>query len=159
MDTKFKITGNVSLYAGDFTQEEFNNFSESEKLSYLKDQGKNLVVDTGLEQILALMLGNNTKSFVKCGVGSGNTAPANTDLALETAIGTNNINSRYRVGLVGYFNTFFGRNDNNGSWDETGLFTTDDIMLCRRVFSSTFTKDTSNSSVISWSLTIAAVAD
>jgi len=157
--SQFSIKGNVSLYElpPDFTYDDFEKLENKEK--YLKDRGDNLAVDTGLQQILLLMIGSNTNSFTLCDVGSGSTAAAVTDTALETSIGTNTINARYRIGNTGYFNTFFGKNDENGTWAETGLFNASSVMLCRRLLSSPFVKSTSNSAVVAWTITLTATAD
>ena len=159
MKSQLSITGNVKLYSGDFTFDEFEKFTSVEKNKYLIDRGDNLAVDAGLQQLLLLAIGSNTNSFTLCGVGSGTGTPVNTDTALGTSIGTNTINSKYIVGNTAYFNTFFGKNDEAGSWNETGLFTTGLVMLCRRKFAATFTKDTSNAAVISWSISLTATAD
>lgn len=159
IDSQLGIISNVSLYMGDFTFKEFEAFTEEQKESYLADRGHNLVVDNGLQQIILLMIANNTNSFTLCGVGSGTTTPISTDTALATSIGTNTINSRYRVGNIAYFNTFFGKNDNNGTWAETGIFTAGSVLLCRRKYDTVFTKDTSKAAVISWTITLTATAD
>lgn len=153
------VTGNVELYSGDFTYEEFERFTPEQKNRYLMEKGKNLAVDSGLQQLLLLAIGSNTNSFTLCGVGSGVGTPVNTDTMLGVTIGTNTINSKYITGNTAYFNTFFGKNDGNGSWNETGLFTTGNVMLCRRKFTSTFTKDISKAAVISWSISLTATAD
>lgn len=157
--SQISITGNVELYSlpPDFKYEDFELLKNKEK--YLVDKGDNLAVDSGLQQILLLMIGSNTNSFTLCGVGTGTGTPVSTDTALGTSLGTNTINSRYRVGNTAYFNTFFGKNDENGSWEETGLFTAGSIMLCRRKFTSTFVKSTSNAAVVSWSISLTATAD
>ena len=158
---QFKLTGNVSLYElpADYTYEDFKRLSDKEK--YLVDRGDNLAVTIGLQQVILLMIGSNTNSFTHCGVGSGTNTPAAGDLDLQTAIGRNTVNDRYRVGLSGYWNTFFGKSDQNGTWNETCLATASsgNNILCRRKFDAAFTKDTSKSSVISWVITLAAVAD
>jgi len=160
-ENNFKITGNVSLYElpANFVYDDFKNLKD--KNNYLVDKGPNLAVGIGLQQIILLMIGSNTSSFTHCGVGSGTTTPAAGDLDLETAIGRNTVNDRYRVGLSGYWNTFFGKSDQNGTWEETCLATASsgNNILCRRTFASTFTKDTSKSAVVSWVITLAAVAD
>jgi hypothetical protein len=159
MKSEFSIKGNVKLYElpPDFTFEDWEKSDNKEK--YLIDEGDNLAVDSGLQQILLLMIGSNTNSFTLCGVGTGTATPVSTDTSLGTSLGTNTINSRYRVGNTGYFNTFFGKSDENGTWTETGLFTSGSVMLCRRKFASPFTKSTSNAAIVSWSITLTATAD
>ena len=159
MKSQLSITGNVKLYSlpPDMRYDDFEKLDDKEK--YIIDKGDNLAVDSGLQQMLLLAIGSNTSSFTLCGVGSGTGTPVSTDVALGTSIGTNTINSRYITGNTAYFNTFFGKNDEAGSWNETGLFTSGNVMLCRRKFAATFTKDTSNAAVVSWSISITATAD
>ena len=161
MKSQFSVTGNVKLYSfpADFTYDDFEKLTYEELKSFVVDEGDNLVVDTGLQQMILLMIGNNTNSFTLCGVGTGTGTPVSTDTSLDTSLGTNTINSRYRVGNTVYFNTFFGKNDENGSWTETGIFTAGSVMLCRRKFSSTFVKSTSNAAIVQWTITLTATAD
>lgn len=156
---QISITGNVELYSlpPDLTFSDFEKLENKKK--YLVDRGDNIVVDGGMQQLLLLAIGNNTNSFTLCGVGTGTSIPVVTQTALDTSLGTNTVNSRYIVGNTAYFNTFFGKNDENGTWTETGLFTAGNVMLCRRKFTSSFVKSTSNAAVISWSITLTATAD
>ena len=157
--SQVSIIGNVKLYElpPDFKYDDFKKLEDKNR--YLIDSGDNLVVDAGLQQIILLIIITNTNNFTLCGVGTGTGTPVSTDTALGTSLGTNTINSRYRVANTVYFNTFFGKNDENGSWTETGIFTGGLIMLCRRKFTSTFVKSISNSAVVSWSVAFTATAD
>lgn len=160
--SKFHITGNVSVYKlpADYTFEDYKKLENKD--AFLVDKGKNLVVDAGMFQVISLMIGNNTNSFTYCGVGSGTGTPTSADTDMETAIGSRvAIRDRFRSGLEAHYETFFGKNDNNGSWEESGLFdaSTGGNMLCRRKFTSTITKSSSNGYVIAWTITLAAVAD
>ena len=160
VNDKLRLMGNVKLYElpPDFT---FEDFKKSNKPDYLVEEGDNLVVDIGLQQIALLIIGSNTNSFTHCGVGSDSTLPAAGDLDLVTEIGRNTINDRYRVGLTAHFDTFFGKSDQAGSWNETCLAqsASGNDILCRRVFDAAFTKSTSNSAVIAWTITFAAVVE
>lgn len=161
---KIKMYGNVSLYElpKHFIYDDFKKLNEKDKKSYLINRGDNLVVNSGLYQILDLMLGVDTSSFNYCRVGSGTTTPVATNTDLETLIGSGvSINDRYKTGEIGYFNTFFSSTSNNGTWNETGLANaaSGGDLLCRRVFSVPFVKNTSNSAVVSWVITLASVAD
>jgi hypothetical protein len=161
---KFSMKGNVKLYEypADYDYEKIKTLSEEEKDKFLVDRGDNLVVDVGLAQIVDLMIAINTNSFAYCTVGSGTNTPAAGDTNLQTIIGSGvSVTNRYRSGAVAYFDTFFSTSANNGSWEETGISTTSagTILLCRRKFSSTFTKSATNTAVVAWSITLAAVAD
>ena len=163
-DAKFQLKGNVKLYEfpPDYTYEYIKTLTENEKAPFLKDRGDNLVVDVGLAQIVDLMIATNTNSFTHCVVGSGTDTPAAGDVNMQTIIDTGIVvTNRYKSGGVGYFDTFFSTTANNGTWTETGISTTSagTILLCRRKFSSSFVKDTTNTALVAWSITLAAVAD
>lgn len=163
-DAKFSLKGNVKLYEfpPDYTFDYIKTLTEEQKECFLKDRGDNLVVDVGMAQIVDLMIATNTDSFNYCVVGSGTNTPAAGDTNMQTIIGTGvAVTNRYRSGAVGYFDTFFSTSANNGSWEETGISTTSagTVLLCRRKFSSTFTKTSSNTALIAWTITLAAVAD
>ena len=161
---KFNIVGNVKLYSypSDYTFEMIKNLSKEERELHLVDQGNNLVVDMGLAQIVNLMVGANTTSFTYCRVGTGTSTPLAGDTDMGTILSTGVIiSSRYRAGVVAYFDTFFSTTANNGTWTETGIATasTGGELLCRRKFTSSFVKATTNTALVSWSITLAAVAD
>ena len=161
MYNNVKLTGNVKLYSlpPDFTFEKWKELKNKEK--YLVDEGHNLVVDAGIAHIINLMTAASTSAWTHCATGSGTNVPAAGDIALQTELVRNTINDRYRVGLNAHFDTFFAKADGAGSWEETGLFTASSggQMLCRKAFSATFTKSTSNAAIIAWTITFAAVAD
>src|SRR3990167_1935840 len=108
------------------------------------------------------MIATDTSSFTHCRVGSGTNTPAAGDTDMQTIIDSGiTVTNRYKSGLVAYFDTFFSTSANNGSWEETGIAnaSTGSYLLCRRKFSATFTKASTNTALISWSITLAAVAD
>lgn len=162
--TSSNLKTNVKLYSfpANFTYEDVKRLRENGELEkYLVDEGKNLVVDAGLQQIIDLMVGKNTTSFTHCSTGSGTNTPAAGDTDLQTSLGRVAISERYRSGLSAAFDTFFVAGDNNGSWNETGIHTaaSGGTMLCRRKFGATFTKASTNTALIQWTVTLAAVAD
>lgn len=157
------VFANVELYAfpKEFTFDDYLILKKYGELGdYLVDQGHNLAVDAGMNQIIALMIGTNTNSFTHCRVGSGTNAAAAGDTDLQTIIGSGlTITNRYSTSLNAKFDTFFSTSDNNGTWAETGLATasTGGTLLCRRLFSSSFVKSTSNTAIVAWTITLAAV--
>lgn len=158
------MKGNVKLYEypPDYTFEFIKTLSDKEKDNFLVDRGDNLVVDVGMAQIVDLMIATNTSSFTHCVVGSGTNTPAAGDTNMQTIISTGvAVTNRYRSGAIAYFDTFFSTTANNGSWEETGISTTSagTVLLCRRKFASTFTKATTNTAVVAWTITLASVAD
>ena len=164
-DAKFVLKGNVELYEfpSSFTYDDYLELRRTgDHKRYIKDKGENLVVDTGLAQIVDLMIGTDTNSFTHCRVGSGTNTPAAGDTDMQTIIGSGvTITNRYRSGSVAYYDTFFSTSSNNGTWAETGIAnaSTGSDLLCRRKFSSTFAKTTSNTAVVAWSITLSATAD
>jgi hypothetical protein len=164
-NAKFSIKGNVELYEfpEDFTYHDYLALKKNnEHIKYLKDKGDNLVVDAGLTQIIDLMIATDTLSLTHCRVGSGTNTPAAGDTDMQTIIGSGvTVTNRYRSGSVAYFDTFFSTSANNGSWEETGIANaaTGSDLLCRRKFSATFTKASTNTALISWSVTLSSVAD
>ena len=141
-----------------FTIQNYNNTKH-----LLVDEGHNLVVDVGMQQIIDLMIATNTNSFTHTSVGSGTNTPTAGDIALQTEITRIAVPSggRYRTGLSAAFDTFFATSDGNGTWNETGIHTAaaGGVMLCRRKFNSAFTKSTANTALVAWLVTLAAVAD
>lgn len=108
------------------------------------------------------MIDASDSGFTHCRVGSGTNTPAAGDTDMQTIIGSGlTVTARYRSSLSAYYDTYFSTTDNNGTWNETGLATaaTGGILLCRRKFSSAFVKASTNTALISWSVTLAAVAD
>ena len=161
----FRLIPNVKLFVfpRNFTFQDYlllKKYGEEQK--FLKDEGHNLVVDVGMQQIIDLMIDVSDSGFTHCRVGSGTNTPAAADTDMQTIIGSGlAVTTRYRSSLSANYDTFFSTSDNNGSWNETGLATasTGGTLLCRRKFNSTFTKSTSNTALIAWSITLAAVAD
>ncbi len=164
-NAKFMLKGNVELYEfpADMTYDKYLKLKETgDHKRYIKDKGDNLVVDAGLAQIVDLMIGTDTSSFTHCRVGSGTNTPAAGNTDMQTIIGVGvTVTNRYRSGAVAYFDTFFSTSANNGSWEETGIAnaSTGSDLLCRRKFSSTFTKTSSNTALVAWSITLSATAD
>ena len=164
-DAKFVLKGNVELYEfpSNFTYDDYLELRRTgDHKRYIKDKGDNLVVDAGLAQIVDLMIGTDTNSFTHCRVGSGTNTPAAGDTDMQTIIGSGvTVTNRYRSGSIAYYDTFFSTTANNGTWAETGIAnaSTGSDLLCRRKFSSSFTKSSSNTAVVAWSITLSATAD
>jgi len=159
---QFQLTGNVKIYShpADFTYEDFKKLTEKEKEECLVFAGDNLVVNAGLNQIVALLIATNTNSITYCGVGSNSTAVTAADTDLNTAIGSRlAITNRYAGTTgVGHFDTFYSSSSNNGTWLETGLFdaSSSGNMICRKIISS-FVKSSTNTATVAWTLTLSAI--
>lgn len=131
----------------------------AQSISIQYEKKDNLVVDAGMQRTIDLWIGDVTGKWTHCGVGSGTTGAASGDTDLETAIGREAITDDYRSGLEAHFDTFFSTSAQNGTWEETGIFSASSggTMLCRKTFASTFTKSTSNTALIAWTVTLAAI--
>lgn len=139
---------------------ETRQYRQLDRLATYHDDGKNLVVNAGADQIANLICGVNTSSFTHCAAGSNSTAVAASDTALNTQIGSRvSVGYRYLESTgKGHFDTLFGTSDANGTWLETGLFTASSggTMLARKIISS-FVKSSTNTAVIAWTITFTPV--
>lgn len=166
VNSQFEIRANVFLYEfpAHFTYQDYLVLKKyPEQLRpYLRDKGHNLVVDTGLQLIADSLVGDDDDSLTHCAVGTGTNTPAAGQTALQTETGSRvAITDKYRSGQTANFDTFYSTSDANATWEETGLFdaSSSGVMFCRRTFSSSFTKSTSNTAIVAWVITLAAVAD
>jgi hypothetical protein len=155
------IKGNVEIYS--FPSDKFPDYesiqklSEEERRNHLVEKGENMVVNGGLDVVKNLLIGATTTSILYSGVGSGSTAVTSSDTDLETAIGSRLlIQTRYSGGTgIAKFDSFYSAGDNNGSWNEAILAqATSGAIFARKILSSTFTKATTNTAVLSWTLTV-----
>jgi len=158
---QFTVEGNVELYS--FPADKFPDYesvkklTEDEKRKYLVDKGDNMVVDTGLDHVKNLLIGASAVSILYSGVGSGSTAVTSGDTDLETAIGSRLlIQTRYSGGTgIAKFDSFYSAGDNNGTWNESILAqATSGNIFARKILVSPFTKATTNTAVLSWTITV-----
>ncbi len=117
----------------------------------------NLIVTVGKNLIGDALIAAGNINMTYCGVGSITQVPAAGDTDLITVIGSRkSITDASRSGFVMLFSTFFASGDNNGTWNESGLFNaiSSGTMLCRALFSSAFSKTTAKTATVDWSITI-----
>jgi len=117
----------------------------------------NLVVTAGKSYICDLLIGAATESFAYCGVGASAQTPSPSDTDLVSPIGSRKrVTDRFRVGCTATFSTFFGSQDNNGTWCEAGLFTSASggVMLSRAVFPSPLIKDETKTVTLDWDIEV-----
>lgn len=117
----------------------------------------NLVVTAGKSYICDLLIGAATESFAYCGVGASAQTPSPSDTDLVSPIGSRKrVTDRFRVGCTATFSTFFGSQDNNGTWREAGLFTSASggVMLSRAVFPSPLIKDETKTVTLDWDIEV-----
>lgn len=144
---KINVKGDVSIRLYD----ERGNLKDSRDI-------KNLVVNTGLTFIASRMIGTSQGVMTHIGLGSGSTAPAAGDTALESLLGTREIldsSTTPATGVILYKSTF-EQGDATGAITEAGIFNASSggTMLCRTTF-GTITKSAQDTLEITWQITVA----
>jgi len=146
INDKLDITGKVSLRLYD-------------KDGALKEKRdiENLVVTAGKGFISNRMVGASPAVMSHMALGSGATAPALGNTALESLLGTREIldaSSNPASGVVIYSSSFEA-GDATGAVTEAGIFNaaSGGTMLCRTTF-STVNKSASDTLAVSWVITI-----
>jgi hypothetical protein len=140
-------TGKLAIVLTD----ENGNIKHSEEV-------KNLVVDTGLDFIASRMTGTSANVMSHMGLGSGTTAAASGDTALQSPLG-----SRVALTVSGgsasdntvTYVASFPAGSGTGAVTEAGVFnaSTNGTMLCRTVF-SVINKAAGDSMTITWTVTV-----
>ena len=156
---QFKIEGNVEIYS--FPADKFPDYEsikDMDKSKYLIDKGDNMVVDYGLDFIKNLLTAATTGSILYSGVGSSTTAVTSANTDLGTAIGSRlAIQTTYSGGTgIAKFDAFYTAGDNNGSWNEAIISPSSSgaNAFARKILVSTYTKATTNTALLSWTITI-----
>jgi hypothetical protein len=122
---------------------------------------KNLVVNTGLGHITSRLLGTSSNVMSHMALGSGTTAAAAGDTALESQLGsrkalTSSTQSGTNNESIVYVATF-SAGEATGAVTEAGIFnaSTSGTMLCRTVF-SVVNKAAGDTLQVTWTLTFSA---
>lgn len=122
---------------------------------------KNLVVNTGLGHITSRLLGTSSNVMSHMALGSGTTAAAAGDTALESQLGsrkalTSSTQSGSNNESIVYVATF-SAGEATGAVTEAGIFnaSTSGTMLCRTVF-SVVNKAAGDTLQVTWTLTFSA---
>jgi len=123
---------------------------------------KNLVVSVGKAHIASRMLGTTQGSMSHMGIGTNATAPAASDTALGTEVGTRaTATSTQGTGAtanqITYSATFPANNPSTQQTiAEAGIFnaSTAGTMLCHTALSPTVTKNPTDSITITWTVTV-----
>ena len=120
---------------------------------------KNLVVNTGLNFMTSRMKDTTLAAMTHMAVGSGTTAAAAGDTALETQISARvSLTSTTVTANAIEYVAAFGAGVSTGAITEAGIFnaSTAGTMLCRTVF-SVVNKAAADTLQITWTITINAV--
>ena len=121
----------------------------------------NLVVNTGLAYFISRAVNATTSTMSHMALGSGTTAAAAGDTALQTQLGSRvtldstNIGGTYNEEVV--YTATFGAGEGTGAVTEAGTFNaaTGGDMLCRTVF-PVVNKQSADTLVITWTITLSA---
>jgi hypothetical protein len=122
---------------------------------------KNLVVNTGLAHITSRLLGTSSNVMSHMALGSGTTAAAAGNTALESQLGsrdalTSSTQSGTNNESIVYVATF-SAGEATGAVTEAGIFnaSTSGTMLCRTVF-SVVNKAAGDTLQVTWTVTFSA---
>jgi len=146
IDDNLKVTGQVSLSLYD----QNGNLKDGRKV-------KNLVVNTGRGFIASRMISGGASVMSHMALGSGSTAPATGNTALESLLGVREIldsSASPATGVVLYTSSFEG-GDATGAVTEAGIFNaaSGGTMLCRTTF-DTINKSATDTLSVTWTITI-----
>lgn len=131
------------------------------KLKY-EEFNQNMIVDTGKTSLASALTGvtaNNQGIITYCAVGTGTTAPTESDTDLETELFRKLVSVRSSSGNVATFQTFYTTSEANGTLGEAGLFgddasgTADSGTMFARVLISR-TKTSNDTLTLTWTITI-----
>jgi hypothetical protein len=117
----------------------------------------NLVVNSGLDFIASRMKDATATAMSHMAIGSGTTAAAAGDTALESELGRNALTSTTVTSNAVAYVATFGAGVGTGAVTEAGLLNagTGGDMLCRTVF-SVVNKAADDSLQITWTVTLSA---
>jgi hypothetical protein len=119
---------------------------------------KNLLVSAGLNLVLDRLVGTSENVMSHMGVGTGSTAAAAGNTALETALGARQAltSSTVTAASVAYV-AGWAAGVSTGAITEAGIFNASSggTMLCRSVFAA-INKAAADSLTITWTITVTA---
>lgn len=114
----------------------------------------NIITNSGLDQIVKLIVQASYSTGFRIGLGTGTNAPAATDTALQTSVFEANVTSQQRSGAVATFKLFLDTTQANGNTlTEVGLFF-DGSMVDRALLSQSIVKTSSKTATISVQITV-----
>ena len=142
---ELKVTGSVNVVIHDESGKQKENFTIP-----------NLVVTTGLAYIASRMKDATATAMTHMAVGTGSTAAAAGNTALETQLGSRvSLTSTTVTSNSTAYVATFGAGVGTGALTEAGIFnaSTSGTMLCRTVF-AVINKGGSDTMTITWTITI-----
>jgi hypothetical protein len=148
MNTKevLKVTGEMYIKV-------FNSEGELKEKIHVP----NLVVTSGREWIASRITATPDTAMTSIALGSDNTTPVVSDLALTTELDRANITSQIAVNNITTYESTFAAGVGTGAITEAGIFNStaasSGTMLCRTIF-NVVNKSATDIMTISWSITI-----
>jgi len=140
IDLKGIVTINIFDHLGKLTR-------TIEENNLVTNAGKNFFVNKIIDD--PSVAGSAVQSIA---VGSGSTAPTETNTSLENETGRIQVSSISSSNNIGEFVTSLSAGVATGTIQEAGLYTSDDIpvLISRIVLSSPFVKGSNESITVSW---------
>ena len=142
---ELKVTGSVNVVIHDESGKQKENFTIP-----------NLVVTTGLAYIASRMKDATATAMTHMAVGTGSTAAAAGNTALETQLGSRvSLTSTTVTSNSTAYVATFGAGVGTGALTEAGIFnaSTSGTMLCRTLF-AVINKGAADTMTITWTITI-----
>lgn len=118
----------------------------------------NVVTNNGRDRIAALLSQSSTTFPSHIAIGTGTTAVAVTDTAMETEVDRNALTATTDSSGVVTFQCFFSKSEANGSTiSEVGLFdaASSGTLICHAILGATVVKDNTISITVTWTITFA----
>ncbi len=115
-----------------------------------------MFVNVGKYWVADMIIGYTSGQLTHVGVGSCTSTPLVTDTNLVSHVGNRHVyTDRFRGTNIDTLSTFFSSSENNGTWNETGVFTgASGILFCRSTFAAPITKSSTNTQTIDFDITI-----
>lgn len=118
----------------------------------------NVVTNNGRDRIAAIISQSSVVFPSHIAIGTGTTAVAVTDTAMETEVDRNALTATTDASGVVSYQAFFSKTEANGSTiSEVGLFdaAAGGTMICHALLGATVAKDNTISITVTWTLTFA----
>jgi hypothetical protein len=144
IDTQIGIRGDV----------EIRLYSADDELLH-EQEVRNLVTDAGKALLTRKLIGD-TEAIQSIGIGSGSTPATGSDTELESEVAEVDVRFQSTENNIASFIATFEENvpSSDTTVREVGLFSDQDLLICRTVLDSSFVKATTDYLVINWKLQI-----
>jgi hypothetical protein len=118
----------------------------------------NVVTNNGRDRFASILAQSSTTFPSYIAIGTGTTAVAVTDTAMQTEIDRNILGSTTSSSGVVTYTCFFSKTEANGSTiSEVGLFdaASSGTLICHAILGATVVKDNTISITVTWTITFA----